>query len=137
MTMLAKGLVTLGVLVFLLVIPILELNPSHVFNPAWPAHARLHEVWQLATNCMLGLLCLWLSWVKEDIRMASVLSIMVMGGALFAHLTEGLYGGSILSGNTSATIFGLELAAFAAITVIVLALLAAALDWRSTARRGP
>lgn len=130
--MIAKLLVSFGVLVFSVVIPVLEINDSHVFNPMWPAHARLHEVWQLTTHCALGVFCLWLTWVKAQIRIASVLSIIVMGGVLFAHLIEGSYGGSIQSGNISKTILGLDLAAFAAIVVIAMALVAHYLDGQKT-----
>lgn len=52
--MFAKLLVTVGIVFYALVVPIFEINASHVFNPHWPPHARLHEVWQLATNCALG-----------------------------------------------------------------------------------
>lgn len=126
--MIAKLLVSFGVLVFSVVIPILEINDSHVFNPMWPAHARLHEVWQLTTHCALGAFCLWLTWIKAQIRIASVLCIIVMGGVLFAHLIEGSYGGSIQSGNISKTILGIDLAAFAAIVVIAMSLMAHYLD---------
>ncbi len=126
--MIAKLLVSFGVLVFSVVIPLLEINDSHVFNPQWPAHARLHEVWQLTTHCALGIFCLWLTWIQHQIRVASVLSIIVMGGVLFAHAIEGSYGGSIQSGNISKTIVGLELAAFAAMVVVVMSLVAIYLD---------
>lgn len=128
--MIAKILLTLGVLVYMVIIPFLEINPSHVFNPDWPAHARLHEVWQLSTNSALGIFCLWLTWVKKSLHMASMISILIMGGVLFAHAIEGSYGGSILSGNTSKTILGLELAAFAALVVITMIILANLLNGR-------
>lgn len=130
MKMIEKILVTLGVLVYLVVIPILEINDSHVFNPTWPAHARLHEVWQLTTHCALGVFCLWLAWFKQQIRIAGVLSIIVMGGVVFAHVIEAAYGGSIQSGNISKTILGIDLAAFSAIVVIAMAVVAIHLDWR-------
>ena len=128
--MIAKILLTLGVLVYTVVIPFLEINHSHVFNPDWPAHARLHEVWQLTTNSALGLFCLWLVWIKKNITVASMISIMIMGGVLFAHIIEQSYGGSILSGNTSKTILGLELAAFAALVVVIMIILANLLNGR-------
>ena len=129
--MIAKVLITLGVAIFAIVVPILEVNATHVFNSEWPPHARFHEVWQLTTNCGIGLLCLWLAWFKNKIQLASVLVTLVMGGVLVAHVSQGLYGGSVLSGNFSKTILGLELAAFAASLAVVMALAAAVLDARA------
>lgn len=129
--MIPKVLISICVLVFALVVPMLEINESHVFNQEWTPHARFHEVWQLTTNISIGLLCLWLVWFRNQIRMASVLTIMVMGGVLFAHLIEGVYGGSILSGNISKTVLGIETAAFAAIVVVTLACVSIFLDRRN------
>ncbi len=51
--MLAKLLVTIGIAFYAVVVPVFEINASHVFNPQWTPLARLHEVWQLTTNCAL------------------------------------------------------------------------------------
>jgi hypothetical protein len=126
--MISRILITFCILIFSVVVPILEINASHVFNPNWPAHARFHEVWQLITNCGIGLLCLWLVWLKEKVQMASVLVVLVMGGVLVAHAMQGLYGGSMLSGNISQTIFGLELGAFAAVVAVAMAIGAALVE---------
>jgi hypothetical protein len=122
--MIAKILISLGVLVYTVLIPYLEMNASHVFNPQWPGHARLHEVWQLTTNISLGLVALWLTWKEQRIQMAGVISICVMGGVLVAHVTEGLYDGTLLSGNIAKTVLGLELAAFVALVVVILSVVA-------------
>lgn len=129
--MLPKIILTVCVSVFSVLIPYLEINASHVFNPDWIAHARFHEVWQLTTNILIGILCLWLIWIKNNIQIAGVLSIIVMGGVLFAHLIEESYGGSVLSGNLSKTILGLESAAFVALLVVLLAVIAIVLDYKS------
>ncbi len=132
--MLARVLVTLGVAIFAVVVPALEINASHVFNPEWPPHARLHEVWQLTTNCAIGTLCLWLAWIRGNVRLAGVLTIIVMGGALFAHAIEDSYGGSLASGNIGRTLLGLEPAAIAAGLAVILAVLAI---WLGGARKSP
>ncbi|PKG97123.1 hypothetical protein [Paraglaciecola sp. MB-3u-78] len=129
--MISRILITYCVLIFAVVIPILEVNASHVFNSSWPAHARFHEIWQLITNCGIGLLCLWLAWLKNKIQLASVLVVLVMGGVLVAHAIKGFYSGSILSGNMSRTILGMELAAFAASVAVAMAIRAAILESRS------
>ena len=122
--MASRILIALGVVIYAVVVPFLEINSSHVFNPFWPAHARFHEVWQLTTNICIGILALWLAFGKNAIRTASVLNIAVMGGALVAHILEESYGGSIISGNIGKTIMGMEVAAFAASIVVVLAVTA-------------
>jgi len=126
--MAARILITLAVMIFMVVVPVLEINNSHVFNPEWPPHARFHEVWQLTTNCGIGVLCLWLAWTKSNIRLASVLVVIVMGGVLFSHGIESFYGGSIVSGNISKTFFGLKLAAAASCLSIIMAILALLLE---------
>ncbi|WP_041635349.1 hypothetical protein [Marinobacter sp. BSs20148] len=133
--MISRILITFCVLIFAVVIPVLEVNDSHVFNSSWPAHARFHEVWQLITNCGIGLLCLWLAWINDNIRLASVLVVLVMGGVLVAHGIQDFYSGSILSGNMSKTILGMELAAFAAGVAVAIAVGAAILALRSSTYR--
>jgi len=88
-------LVTLGVLVYAVVVPMLEINDTHVFNPEWPAHARLHEVWQLATNSAIGALSLWMVWIRREVILPSILGLLVMGGFLLAYYLQDGYGGSM------------------------------------------
>ena len=123
--LLAKLLITLGALLYGLGVPLLEINPSHVFNPNWEAHARLHEVWQLTTNSALALLSLWMVWVRNDIRLPSILAMLVTGGFLFAYLVRDGYGGSmVLSDGSEKMLFGLNLGACAFSLVFLLSLLA-------------
>jgi len=129
--MISRILITICVSIFAVVIPVLEVNASHVFNSSWPAHARFHEVWQLITNCGIGLLCIWLVWLKNKVQLASILVVLVMGGVLAAYAIQGFYSGSLLSGNTSKTILGMELAAFAASFAVAMAIGAAILESRS------
>jgi hypothetical protein len=58
-----------------------------------------------------------------------------MGGVLVAHGIQDSYSGSILSGNTSKTILGMELAAFAASVAVAMAVGAAILALRSSTYR--
>lgn len=132
--MFAKVLVTAGALAYGVLVPVLEINGTHVFNPDWPAHARLHEVWQLATNTCLAAICLWLAWFREDVRLPSLLALLVTGGFMFAYLVRSSYGGSmvhpdgteklLLGVNAGVVVFGL---------VILLSLAALLLDGRAKA----
>lgn len=108
--MLDKVLLTIGVLLYAAVVPYLEINDSHVFNPAWVAHARLHEVWQLFTNSSLGVIALWLIWFTQDGRgKASLIALLVTGGFLAAIALQDIYGGSMVHPDGSEiTAFGVN-----------------------------
>jgi hypothetical protein len=122
--MILKALITLAILVYGLLVPILEINTSHVFNPSWPAHALLHEVWQLITNSMLALYCLWLTWVKKDLILPSLIGMLVTGGFLLAFLIKGSFGGSMVHPDGSeATLMGMNAG------VLVFALVFAVFAW--------
>ncbi|MEQ9142928.1 MAG: hypothetical protein RLO08_01085 [Parvibaculaceae bacterium] len=108
--MTAKWLVTFGALVFGLGVPFLEINETHVFNPDWTPHVRIHEVWQLLTNTWLAGLCLWLVWVSGQVRLALTIGLAITGGFLTAFLIRGSYGGSMkyLDGSEK-TLLGLNI----------------------------
>ncbi|MGB4074482.1 hypothetical protein [Pseudomonas sp.] len=132
--MLGKLLVTVGILFYAIVVPIFELNDSHAFNPGWEPHARLHEVWQLATNCAIGAFSLWLVWFRGNLRLSSLMTFFVTGGFLLAYALRGSYGGSmVLSDGSEKMILGLNLGLFAYSLAIILALLALYLDKTRTA----
>jgi len=126
--MIIKALLTLGILIYGLLVPILEISSTHVFNPNWPAHALLHEVWQLITNTLLGLYCLWLIWVKRKVVLPSLIGMLITGGFLVAYLLKGLYGGSmvhtdgseisLLGMNAGVMVFGLVFMGYAAALLI-------------------
>lgn len=129
--MISKLLVTVGILFYALVVPIFELNETHLFNPGWEPHVRLHEAWQLATNCAIGLFSLWLLWWRGNVRLSSLMTFFVTGGFLLAYVLRDSYGGSmVLSDGSEKLIFGINLGLFAYSLAIALALLAIALDVR-------
>ncbi|WP_439888204.1 hypothetical protein ACSX1C_03190 [Pseudomonas sp. MBLB4123] len=131
----AKLLVTLGIVFYAVVVPVFEINASHVFNPQWTPHARLHEVWQLATNCAIGAFSLWLVWLRNEIRLSSLLTLFVTGGFLLAYGLRHNYGGSmLLSDGSEKLIFGINLGLFAYSLAIALAAVAVGLTGRSKAR---
>lgn len=94
-TVIRKLILTLSVSTFVIIVPFLEISETHVFNPLWPSHARLHEVWQLLTNFLLGVMALWLAWRRDRVRLASGIGILIVGGFLGAYLLSGFYGGSM------------------------------------------
>lgn len=103
-----------------LLVPILEIGPTHVFNPDWPGHARLHEVWQLAANSGLALLCLWLAWSRGQVRLAASIGLILTGSFLAAVLLAPLYKGTMRhSDGTERLVAGINSAV--AIMVLVAA----------------
>jgi hypothetical protein len=93
--MIARVLITIGIALYAVAVPILEINDTHVFNPQWPPHARLHEVWQLISNTSIGLLSLWLTWFRNDLKMPAILTFVVTGSFLAAYVLRASYGGSM------------------------------------------
>ncbi len=90
-----KTLITFSIILYAIVVPFLEINATHVFNPDWTPHVKIHEVWQLITNSSIGLLCLWLIWVKNKTTISAILSLLITGGFLLAFILKELYGGSM------------------------------------------
>ena len=109
--MIKKIAITFSVILYAIVVPFLDINETHVWNPDWTPHARIHEVWQLITNSSIGILCLWLVWFKKEVQLSTLLSLLVMGGFLVAYFLKGQYGGSMkyLDGSEK-TVLGINLA---------------------------
>lgn len=128
----SRIILTLALLPFGLLTPILELGPTHVFNPDWPGHARLHEVWQLGTNSALALLCLWLIWGRGNLRLAATIAFIVAISFLASHFASPLYGGTMRhSDGSELTLGGVN----SAVAIMLLAALAAGSVLAATFRR--
>jgi hypothetical protein len=117
--------VALSAIVLVGLIPVLEVNDSHLFNPEWPAHARFHEAWQLLTNAGLALFSLWLAVVGGRERLAAGLSLIMVGALVIAWGLGGVYGGEIgRPGGEGLQVFGLGLPALI-MSMLAIALTAA------------
>lgn len=90
-----KLIITFSIILYAIVVPFLEINDTHVFNPDWTPHVRIHEVWQLFTNTGIGIFCLWLVWVKKETKISAALSLLITGGFLVAFILQDYYGGSM------------------------------------------
>ncbi len=123
----AQLLASVSIAIYAVSVPLLELNDSHVFNPEWPPHARLHEVWQLITNSSIGAFCLWRVWARSDLRLPAILAACVLGGFLVAWLLQGHYGGGMTLGNGHAerVLLGANLGLVGATSALGCSLLAA------------
>lgn len=104
--LLGRVLMSLG-LVMVGVIPlIVDLSPTHVLNPAWPAHARLHEVWLLSSGAMFTAVNLYFVWWYRErprfgLTLAGVLGSVLLGGFFIASATASLYGGVLVDPVTA------------------------------------
>lgn len=105
-----KSIITFSIALYAFAVPFLEINDTHVFNPDWTPHAKIHEVWQLITNSTIGIFCLWLVWVKNELKTSILLSMLVTGGFLLAYSLQNLYGGSMkyLDGSEK-TVLGINI----------------------------
>jgi hypothetical protein len=84
------------------VLPILvDISESHLLNPEWPPHARVHEVWLLTTGVGVGVAALWLIWMRPQLVLAAILTTCILGGFLVAAATAPLYGGVLVDPATA------------------------------------
>ncbi len=124
-----KCAITFAIILYAMVVPFLEVNETHVFNPDWTPHVRIHEVWQLITNSSIGLFCLWLLWFKNKIKLSALLSLLIMGGFLIAFIIKDSYGGSMkyLDGSEK-TLFGINIGVLGFGVAVVLILFSFVID---------
>ena len=73
---------------------IVDISSSHLFNPDWDAHARVHELWRLSTNFLIFGLGIYLLWVKKNEVLSGLLSLSIHLGFVFSAATMSLYGGA-------------------------------------------
>jgi hypothetical protein len=137
-TMSGRILMTIGILIYGLAVPILEVNETHLFNPEWTPHARLHEAWQLATNTSLAAYSLWLVWVRGTVRLPGILAIFVTGGFMLAYVFRGVYDGSmVLSDGSEKLVFGISIGVVGFGLVLALSIAAMLLESRRAIPAAP
>ena len=101
----ARGLVTL-IAAFLAVGPLVaDLNETHLLNPLWSPHARLHTAWLLGTNALISLVALWTLWGRNaardvaGLRLSAALVGAILAGFFIAAVTQSAYGGAFTDAN--------------------------------------
>ena len=76
------------------ILPILvDVNASHLLNPDWDSHARVHEAWRLSTNFLVFSLGIYLLWSKNKGILAGLLSLCIHLGFVIAAILMPIYGG--------------------------------------------
>ncbi len=141
----AKVLLTLTALEFFGPI-VRDTGASHLFNPDWTGHARVHLVWLLGFMGTSGLMNLYLLWLRRpsderDVHLAAALQCCNLAGFWLAYFLGPAYAGVIAVPGVHVKILGWDenVFGFAIFTTLVgtaLALLARAhLAMRALAAR--
>ena len=109
----SKYITTLCLIVGGIIPIIVDIGPSHLLNPDWDAHARVHEVWRLSTNFLIFGLGIYLLWVKKNEVLPAFLSLCIHLGFVFSASTMSLYGGAATGeGVPEPSIIGIPLNVF-------------------------
>lgn len=58
----------------------IDVGITHLLNPDWDAHARVHEVWRLSTNLFIAFIGLYLIWIMQKELLAALLSLCLLLG---------------------------------------------------------
>lgn len=115
---LRRVLLTLSVSVLGILVPYLEYSPTHIFNPTWPGHAKLHDVWQLITNSTFSAAAIYLAWTRTDLRLAAMLGLVAPVAFLVSYFTIDLYGGSMVNSDGTELLFGSVNASFVMMLIV-------------------
>ncbi len=115
-----------------------ELNATHVVNPDWPGHARLHNVWLLVQNALLGVMSLYLIWKRpsrENLLIAGLISTIIFGSFLISGLTAPLYGGTLTDAGAEVLLVqGVDINVFVLGASFVISLIGLGLTYTSEKR---
>ena len=105
---------------------VFDANATHMFNPDWSPHARLHDAIAVITACgcgLLGILLLSNATVRTDPRLhalSAAVGLWPWAGLLLSGLVPGTSLGNPALGTESFRLVGLTLAAPAVAAVIFL-----------------
>ena len=91
--MTSKYLTTICLLLGTILPLIVDTGHTHLLNPDWDAHSRVHEVWRLSTNIFIAGIGLYLLWKSNYSLLPALLSVCIVLGFFSAIFTMSLYGG--------------------------------------------
>ena len=103
---------------------LIDVGITHLLNPDWDAHARLHEVWRLSSHSFIAFLGLYLIWIIQKELLAAILSLCLLLGFWVSVLLMPFYDGlAIGQGVNELELFGipLNIISFAAVSIIQIA----------------
>jgi len=124
--------VALCAFILSVLIPFMEISDTHLTNPEWPSHARLHEAWQLLENVAFSLLAFILVWKGIAPKIGIGIGLILSTSFLIAWLASPLYGGSMAHSDGTEFAFG-----GISVVVVVVAMIAGLLllGWRALSQQ--
>ncbi|MEM1143899.1 MAG: DUF6640 family protein [Pseudomonadota bacterium] len=121
-----KVVVSLLTIFYGLVPAIVDMNETHLLNPLWSKHARIHGAWFRSFAAGIALTALFLTWMRDHIVLPIVFGLMFAGGFWVATIFQSAYGRGLVDTNgVEQQIMGIEANLF--LFVVVSALFFAAL----------
>ena len=89
----SKWLTTICLIIGSLLPIAVDTGHTHLLNPDWDEHSRVHEVWRLITNLFIAIIGLYILWKKDNLLLPAILSSCIILGFHTAVLTMPLYEG--------------------------------------------
>lgn len=121
-----KILISVVTLIYGIVPAIADINETHLLNPEWSPHARVHGAWFLFFGGSMAMMSLFFLWAKDWIYIPCFVGLMFASGFWVAVLLAPLYGGSLTDPNgIQSKVLGLDgnVFTFSIVTVILLSTL--------------
>ena len=119
--MISKYLTSICLILGTIIPLIVDTGNTHLLNPDWDAHSRVHEVWRLSTNIFLAGVGLYLLWVSNYSLIPALLSLCIVLGFFTAIFTMSLYGGvTIGEGIDEPNPFGIPANIFVFLIIVII-----------------
>ncbi|MEO1034794.1 MAG: DUF6640 family protein [Pseudomonadota bacterium] len=126
----AKVLLTIVTLMYGVLPAIADLNETHLLNPEWSSHARVHGAWFLFFGAAMAFMSLYLVWFRNVLILPVFVGLMFVAGFWVAFLAAPLYGGALVDENgIETTILALESNVFTFSVVTTVLLIVLAYEW--------
>jgi hypothetical protein len=94
-----------------------DTDASHVLNPEWVGHARVHLAWLLGFMLLSGIANLYLIWLREpaleSLRLSALWQSCNLGGFWLAVLLNPVYEGVIAVPGIHTHVLGIDENVFA------------------------
>lgn len=103
---------------------LIDVGITHLLNPDWDAHARVHEVWRLSSHSFIAFLGLYLIWIMQKELLAALLSLCLLLGFWVSVFLMPFYDGlAVGQGVDELEPFGvpLNITSFAVVSIIQIA----------------
>lgn len=103
---------------------LIDVGITHLLNPDWDAHARVHEVWRLSSHSFIAFLGLYLIWIMQKELLAALLSLCLLLGFWVSVFLMPFYDGlAVGQGVDELEPFGvpLNIISFAVVSIVQIA----------------